>query len=143
MMRVQVTKYVFVFRMFHLSFEVTQFHTADQHCLKSVSILSYSGLYFPAFWTEYGEIQSIFPYSVRIRENTDQNNSEYGHFSHSAIDQSSEFQSTALFINFVFISQIYSMLQNLINLTNSKISFLNLAKSGHLKIPRISYFVLK
>ena len=26
---------------------------------------------------------SISPYSVRIRENTDQNNSEYGHFSHS------------------------------------------------------------
>ena len=30
--------------------------------------------------TEYGEIQSISPYSVRIRENTDQNNSEYEHF---------------------------------------------------------------
>ena len=29
--------------------------------------------------TEYGEIRSICPYSVRIRENADQNNSEYGH----------------------------------------------------------------
>ena len=33
------------------------------HCVKSVHIRSYSGLY-----------------SVRMRENTDQNNSEYGHF---------------------------------------------------------------
>ena len=41
---------------------------------------SYSGPYFPTF----GLIQSISPYSVRIRESTDQNNSEYGHFSRSA-----------------------------------------------------------
>ena len=37
------------------------------HCVKSVRIRSYSG-----------------PYSVRMRENTDQNNSEYGHFSHNS-----------------------------------------------------------
>ena len=36
------------------------------HCVKSVRIQSYSG-----------------PYSVQMRENTDQNNSEYGHFSRS------------------------------------------------------------
>ena len=43
--------------------------------------------YSELFWyvvsrilTEYGEIQSISPHSVRMRENTDQNNSEYGHF---------------------------------------------------------------
>ena len=36
------------------------------HCLKCVHIRSYSG-----------------PYSVQVRENTDQNNSEYGHFSRS------------------------------------------------------------
>ena len=36
------------------------------HCVRSVRIRSYSG-----------------PYSVRIRENTDQNNSEYRHISHS------------------------------------------------------------
>ena len=30
--------------------------------------------------TEYKEIQSICPYSVRMRENVDQNNSEYRHF---------------------------------------------------------------
>ena len=30
--------------------------------------------------TEYGEIRSISPYSVIMRENADQHNSEYGHF---------------------------------------------------------------
>ena len=29
---------------------------------------------------EYGEIRDIFPYSVQMRENTEQKNSEYGHF---------------------------------------------------------------
>ena len=40
-----------------------------QHCVKSVRIRSYSG-----------------PYSVQMQENTDQNNSEYGHFSRRAMD---------------------------------------------------------
>ena len=46
----------------------------------------YSELFWSIFsliWTEQGEILRISPYSVRMRENTDQNNSEYGHFSHS------------------------------------------------------------
>ena len=38
---------------------------------------------FSRIRTEYGEILRISPYSVRMRENTDQNNSEYGHFLHS------------------------------------------------------------
>ena len=54
------------------------------HCVKSVRIRSYSDPHFTAFRlnteTEYGEKRSISPYSVRMRENTDQNNSEYGHF---------------------------------------------------------------
>ena len=48
--------------------------------------------YLELFWsafshirTEYGEIRSIIsPYSVRMRENAYQNNSEYGHFLRSA-----------------------------------------------------------
>ena len=47
---------------------------------------------FGVFWsvflfirTEYGEILCISSYSVRMRENTDQKNSEYGHFSCSAL----------------------------------------------------------
>ena len=43
----------------------------------------YSELFWSIFSrirTEYGEMRSISPYSVRMRENTDQNNSEYGPF---------------------------------------------------------------
>ena len=36
---------------------------------------------FSCIWTEYGEIIRTSPYSVRMRENMDQKNSEYGHFS--------------------------------------------------------------
>ena len=43
--------------------------------------------YSESFWsvffrirTEYGEILRISPYSVWMRENTGQNNSEYGYF---------------------------------------------------------------
>ena len=49
--------------------------------------------YLELFWSvfsciqiEYGEIWSISPYSVRKRENADQNNAEYGHFSRSKIN---------------------------------------------------------
>ena len=38
---------------------------------------------FSRIWTEYGEIFRISPYSVRIRENVEQKNSEYGPFSRS------------------------------------------------------------
>ena len=52
------------------------------HCLKSVRIRSYFRIFvFSRIWTEYGEILRISPYSVRMRKNADQNNSEYGHLS--------------------------------------------------------------
>ena len=48
--------------------------------------------YLELFWsvfsrirTEYGEILRTSPYLVRILENADQNNYEYGQFSRSAI----------------------------------------------------------
>ena len=44
----------------------------------------YSGLFWSAFSrirTEHGEIRSITPYSVRMRENVEQNNYKYGKFS--------------------------------------------------------------
>ena len=56
----------------------------NMHCVKSVRIRSYSGPYFPA--VELIKIHCISPYSVRMRENTDKNNSEYGHFSRSYAD---------------------------------------------------------
>ena len=43
----------------------------------------YSKLFWFAFShtrTEYGEMLRICEYLVRMRENTDQNNSEYGYF---------------------------------------------------------------
>ena len=43
-----------------------------KYCLKSVQIRSFSGPFFFRIWTEYGEMRSISPYSVRVRENTDQ-----------------------------------------------------------------------
>ena len=42
----------------------------------------YSELFWSVFScirTEYGDILRLSPYSVRMRENTDQNNSEYDH----------------------------------------------------------------
>ena len=48
----------------------------------------YSKLFWSIFSrirTEYGDIRSISSFSVRIRENTKQNNSEYRHFSRSII----------------------------------------------------------
>ena len=62
---------------------LNQVNTGQKHCVKSVRIRSFSGPYFPRNRTEYEEITSISPYSVRIRENTDQKNSEYGQFLHS------------------------------------------------------------
>ena len=44
------------------------FSIKDNHCVESVRFRSSSG-----------------PYSVRMRENTDQKNSEYGHFSYSEL----------------------------------------------------------
>ena len=46
-------------------------------------ILSYSGPHFPSFRLNM-EILHIFPYSVQMRENAEQNNSEYGHLLRSA-----------------------------------------------------------
>ena len=39
---------------------------------------------FSRIRTEYGEIRSVSPYSVQMPEDTDQKNSEYGHFSRTA-----------------------------------------------------------
>ena len=38
---------------------------------------------FSRIQIEYGKIRSMSPYLVRMRENTDQKNSEYKHSSHS------------------------------------------------------------
>ena len=57
----------------------------------------YSELLWSAFsriQTEYGEIRSISPYSVRMREIGDPNNSEYRHFSRSGcVHESDDYSS--------------------------------------------------
>ena len=63
------------------------------HCVKCVQIRSFSWSVFSLIRTDYGKIRSISPYSVRMRENTDQKvfspnagkcapkkNSVFGHF---------------------------------------------------------------
>ena len=59
----------------------TLFLTNILPCVKSVQIRSFFWSAFSGIRTEYGEIQSIPPYSVRMRENTDRKNSVFGYFS--------------------------------------------------------------
>ena len=60
-------------------FQIDCGFTEQGHCVQSVRIRSYSGLHFRAFRLK------ISLYSVRMRENADQNNSEYEHFSRTGI----------------------------------------------------------
>ena len=55
-------------------------HLQNAHCVKNVCIRSFTGPYFPIFGP------NTEPYSVQIRENTDEKNSEEGHFLCSGID---------------------------------------------------------
>ena len=84
--------------MFH---RVSNMHLLITSAISSKPALREKCLYSEFFWsvfsriqTENGEIRGISPYSVRIWENTDQKNSEYGHFSRSVDLISSEKIST-------------------------------------------------
>ena len=46
--------------------------SSGSHCVKNIQIPSIFWSVFSRTWTEYGEILRISPYSVRMRENTDQ-----------------------------------------------------------------------
>ena len=59
------------------------------HCVKFVQIRSFFWPVFSRIRTEYGEILRISPYSVQMRENTDQKNSVFRHFSRSDTQQNS------------------------------------------------------
>ena len=66
--------------------EFSQYQKSDKS--HTVQKMSYSELFWCVFShirIEYGEIQSISSHSVQMWENTDQNNSKYGHFLRSAI----------------------------------------------------------
>ena len=85
-------------------------NVCSKFCLvKIVRIWSYSGPYFPAFGL------NISPYSVRMRENTDQNNSEYGHFSRSVcLAKIYKLLSTCLFKRNIFICCLIKYIMKLI-----------------------------
>ena len=62
--------------------ELGAYHILPKYSLRKKCPYSELFLFmFSGIWTEYGEIRSISPYSARMWENADQNNSEYGHFS--------------------------------------------------------------
>ena len=51
--------------------------------MKSVQIWSFFWSVFSRIRTQYGNLWSKSAYSIRIRENTNQKNSVFGHFSRS------------------------------------------------------------
>ena len=103
--------------------------------MKSVRIWSYSGPYFSAFGlnTQRHFVfrdTLISPYSVRMRENTDQNNSEYGHFSRSefvSFGSLSVNQNWKLFI-LLYVKWVFSGYKSLsLNLHNNSWRELNVS----------------
>ena len=58
--------------------------TSDKQCIKSIRIWSYSGPYFPVFRLNTMRYE-VSLYSVQMRENADQINSQYGHFLRSEV----------------------------------------------------------
>ena len=55
------------------------------HCIKKCPYSDFFWSVFSRIRTEYGEIRSISPYSVRMREHMGKKNSEYGHFLRSYV----------------------------------------------------------
>ena len=56
------------------------------HSVKSVQIRSFLWSVLSCVWTEYGEIRSISPYSVRMRENTEPEKPPYLNTFHAVCD---------------------------------------------------------
>ena len=53
------------------------------HCVKSIQMWSFFWSVFSRIRTEYGDLRSKSPYSVRIREVRTRKNSVFGRFSRS------------------------------------------------------------
>ena len=85
-----------------ISNEVVQDLISYQCTLRGKS--SYSKFFwfvFSCIWTEYG--RSIFPYSIQMRENTEQKNSEQRHFSRSGLSLKN-FSRQAIFVHYQQLS---------------------------------------
>ena len=75
-------KYMTLFVICHHLYSFKNMRNTHGEVLLLVGKCPYSKVsVFSHIRTEYGEILSISPYSVRMRINTDQKNSEYGHIS--------------------------------------------------------------
>ena len=77
-------------RIYH-QYKIQKLTTLREKCPHSVLFW----FVFSRIQTEYGEILRISPYSVRMRENADQNNPEYGDFLRSANVESDFFHFNA------------------------------------------------
>ena len=58
--------------MLNLAFAIWSYNNCRRQCAKSVLIRSFFWSVFSRIWTEYGEIRSISPNSVRMLENMNQ-----------------------------------------------------------------------
>ena len=58
------------------------FETLPKKCQNTEFFL----VHISPYWTEYGDLLCKSPYSLRIRKNTEQKNSIFGHFSHNSRD---------------------------------------------------------
>ena len=86
----------------------------------------YSELFWSVFSrirTEYGEIRSFFPYSVRMRANADPNNSKYGHLE-NRVHHNLFCKCRSSLRRFSFKKVFLKLSQNLGESTCSKVSFL-------------------
>ena len=59
-------------------------HAIITHYVKRVRIRSYSATYFPTFGLNTKRYEASFRIQSQCKENKNQNNSEYGHYSRSA-----------------------------------------------------------
>ena len=67
-----ICKRLLLSNVFIVNLKHTQQRSIFHRYVKSVQILSFLWSVFSRIGTEYGEIRSISPYSIRMRKNTDQ-----------------------------------------------------------------------
>ena len=86
-------------------------------------------------WTDYGDLQSRSPYSVRMRYNTDQKNSIYGYSSRSAF-----FRNWHLTDYFIFLLAIQKVLTSEADSELRKTSKMELFSENCWRLKAANYF---
>ena len=123
----RISNYTYVLHPFNLHRvnKIFQNHTSQLKAKIAQDVIERENCWY---WKNSNCISlRISPYSVRMQENADQNNSEYGHFSRSAILEEI-FEMTrnlcvhpAWLMNFTISKFCYSSYMVIITLYNSKI----------------------